>query len=58
MYLLTDANANPRWNSTVSRVEGQLREGERLQLSVAGTNRKFKPKVSGVVPNERITCTY
>ena len=55
--LLTDAEGFPRWNSTVSGIEGQIREGERLRLRVPGTDRVFTPKVSGVVPNERMTWT-
>jgi hypothetical protein len=55
--LLTDAEGFPRWNSTVSGVEGQIREGERLRLRVPGTDRVFTPKVSGVVPNERMIWT-
>jgi hypothetical protein len=55
--LLTDAEGFPRWNSTVSGVEGQIREGERLRLHVPGTGRVFTPKVSAVVPNERMTWT-
>jgi hypothetical protein len=55
--LLTDANGFPRWNSTVTRVEGQIRDGERLRLHVPGTNRTFTPRVSGVVPDERMTWT-
>jgi len=47
--LLTDAEGFPRWNSTVTGVEGQIREGERIRLHVPGTNRTFTPKVSGVV---------
>jgi hypothetical protein len=55
--LLTDAGGFPRWNSTVTGIEGQIREGERLRLSVPGTDRTFTPRVSGVVPNERMTWT-
>jgi hypothetical protein len=55
--LLTDAKDFPRWNSTVTRVEGQIREGEQLRLHVPGTNRTFTPRVSGVVPAERMTWT-
>ena len=55
--LLTDAKDFPRWNSTVTRVEGQIREGERLRLHVPGTDRTFTPRVSGVVPDERMTWT-
>lgn len=56
-FLLTDAKGFPRWNSTVSSLEGQIREGERLRLHVSGTHRTFTPRVSGVVPNERMTWT-
>ena len=47
--LLTDAKGFPRWNSTVTSIDGQILEGERLRLHVPGTNRTFTPKVSGVV---------
>src|SRR5689334_19650725 len=55
--LLTDAEGFPRWNSTVTRIEGQIREGEKLRLHVPGTDRTFTPKISGVVPNQRMTWT-
>jgi hypothetical protein len=55
--LLTDAEGFPRWNSTVASIEGQIREGEKLRLRVPGTDRVFTPKVSGVVPGERMTWT-
>jgi hypothetical protein len=52
--LLTDGNGFPRWNSTVTSIEGEIREGERLKLRVPGSDRTFTPKVSGVVPNQRM----
>jgi len=55
--LLTDATGFPRWNSTVTEVEGQISEGERLRLHVPGTSRTFTPRVSGVVLNRRMTWT-
>jgi hypothetical protein len=55
--LLTDAKGFSRWNSTVTGIEGEIREGERLRLHVPGTDRTFTPTVSGVVPNERMTWT-
>jgi hypothetical protein len=55
--ILVDANAYPRWNSTVSGIDGQIREGERLRLRVPGTDRAFTPTVSGVIRNERMTWT-
>ena len=54
-HLLTDAQRFPTWNSTVTGIEGQIREGERLRLHVPGTTRTFTPKVSDVMPNERMT---
>lgn len=53
--LLTDAQAFPRWNSTVARIEGDIRENARLRLHVPGTNRTFTPTVSGIVPTRRMT---
>ena len=55
--LLTDAKDFPRWNSTVTSIEGQIREGGQLRLRVPGTDRTFTPKVSAVVPAERMTWT-
>ncbi|HEX3799214.1 MAG TPA: SRPBCC domain-containing protein [Verrucomicrobiae bacterium] len=53
--LLTDAEGFPRWNSTVTRIEGIIREGGKLRIHVPGTDRTFTPTVSAVVPNERMT---
>src|SRR5678815_2141654 len=55
--LLTNAKDFPRWNSTVTRVEGQIREGKQLRVHVPGTDRVFTPRVSGVVPDQRMTWT-
>lgn len=55
--LLTDAEGFPRWNSTVTRIEGEIRDGARLRLHVPGTDRTFSPKVSGVVPSRRMVWT-
>lgn len=55
--VLTDAEGYPGWNSTITRVEGQIREGGQLRLHVPGTDRTFAPKVSDVVPDERMTWT-
>lgn len=53
--LLTDARRYPYWNSTISSIAGTIREGERLCIKVPGTSRTFKPRVSGVVVNKRMT---
>jgi hypothetical protein len=55
--LLTDAQGFSRWNSTVTSIEGEIREGQRLRVRAPGTDRRFTPKVSGVVPNQRMTWT-
>jgi len=55
--LLTDAKAFPTWNSTVARIEGEIREGATLRVHAPGTAMTFAPRVSGVVPNERMTWT-
>jgi len=53
--LLTDAKGFSHWNSTVTGIDGEIREGERLRLHVPGTNRIFTPKVSGVIPGRVMT---
>jgi hypothetical protein len=53
--LLTDAKDFPRWNSTVSSIEGEIREGVTLKLRVPNQDRTFSPKVSDVVANQRMT---
>jgi len=53
--LLTDAKGFSRWNSTVTAIDGKIREGEKICIHVPGTNRTFKPMVSDVAPNRRMT---
>lgn len=48
--LLTDAKSFPRWNSTVTGIDGQIGDGARLKIHVPGTSRTFTPTVSGFVP--------
>ena len=55
--ILSDAKGFPRWNSTITRIDGDIRDGERLRLHVPGTDRTFTPRVSGLVPNQRMTWT-
>jgi len=55
--LLTDAKDFPRWNSTITRIEGQIREGGQLRVHVPGTDRTFTPRVSGLIPDQRMTWT-
>ena len=56
-HILTDAEGYPRWNSTITRIDGEIREGKRLRLHVPGTERTFTPRVSGVTPYQRMTWT-
>ncbi len=52
--LLTDAKEFPRWNSTVTSIDGRIAEGESLKLRVPISDRTFTPKVSGVEPERRM----
>ena len=51
---LTDSANFPNWNSTVTKIEGQIREGEKLKVHVPGTDRTFAPTVTGVVPSDHM----
>jgi hypothetical protein len=55
--LLTDAKDFPRWNSTVTGIDGQIRAGEKIRVHAPGTDRTFKPTITGVVPDRRMTWT-
>ena len=55
--LLTDAENFPTWNSTVTRIEGQIRDGQKLRIHVPGTTRTFAPQISNFVPNRHMTWT-
>ena len=54
--LLTDAASFPRWNSTVTSIEGEIAEGKTLKIKVPSAgDRVFKPKVSGVEAGRAMT---
>lgn len=53
--LLTDAKGFSRWNSTVTGIEGDIRDGERIRIHVPGTERIFKPRISDVEKNKHMT---
>jgi len=55
--LLTDAAKFPRWNSTVTAIDGEISNGRRIRVHVPGTDRTFTPVVSDVVPDARMTWT-
>jgi hypothetical protein len=45
--ILTDAASFPKWNSTLTSIEGQIAEGQSLKVKVPSSpERAFKPKVS------------
>lgn len=53
--LLTDAGGFPRWNSTITGIDGEIKEGERIRIHVPGTRRTFTPRVTDVENNRRMT---
>ena len=54
--LLTNAADFPRWNSTVSGIQGEIAEGHTLKITVpAAPGRTFKPKVSRVEAGRSMT---
>ena len=53
--LLTDAAAFPRWNSTVTSIEGNIALGQKLKVRVPlAPKRVFKLKVSVFEPGARM----
>jgi hypothetical protein len=53
--LLTDATDFHRWNSTVTAIDGEIRDGQRIRIHVPGTTRTFTPHISNVAPDTRMT---
>src|SRR4051812_37100380 len=53
--LLTNAADFPRWNSTVTSLEGKIAPGETLALRVPlAPKRTFKPKVAAFEPGKKM----
>lgn len=53
--ILTDAPNYTRWNSTVTSLEGSIREGEQLKLRVKlDPKRTFTPKVTKLAAHEMV----
>jgi len=53
--LITDADALPKWNSTITSLEGRIADGERIALKVViAPERTFKLKVSGMKPEREM----
>src|SRR5215212_4003609 len=53
--LLTHTSDFPRWNSTITSIKGEIREGETIELkSTLDEKRTFKLKVKEFVPEKRL----
>lgn len=52
--LLTDAADFPRWNSTVTSIEGPIAKGQKLRVRVPFGDRAFAPTVTELVPGARM----
>jgi uncharacterized protein YndB with AHSA1/START domain len=53
--LLTHASDFPRWNSTVTSMSGEIREGANVELkSILDDKRTFKLKIKEFVPEKRL----
>lgn len=52
---LTDVGRFPAWNSTITTMEGEIREGGQVRMTVAAAgDRVFKVRVHDVVPEQRM----
>ncbi|MBK8839476.1 MAG: SRPBCC domain-containing protein [Hyphomonadaceae bacterium] len=52
--LLTDAAGFPRWNSTVTSIEGPIELGKKLAIRVPISPRVFTPRVTAFESNRRM----
>lgn len=52
--LLTDAKGFPRWNKTVTSIEGHIALGGKLAVRVPVSDRTFTPEVVELVPERRM----
>jgi hypothetical protein len=52
--LLTNAADFPRWNSTVTSIQGEIARGNKLALRVPISERTFTPKVKELEPEARM----
>ncbi|MGN6250281.1 MAG: SRPBCC family protein [Marmoricola sp.] len=56
--LLTETASYPRWNPFITRLEGTLEPGQRLQVRISppgGRSMTFRPTVTQVEPGRRLT---
>jgi len=52
-HLLTHVEQQRQWNTTLSSIDGDIREGGRVRLTTwASGERVFSPRVSEFVPNQ------
>lgn len=52
--LLTTAEDFPRWNSTVTSIEGPIAQGSKLRIRVPISPRTFTPSVAELEPGRRM----
>ena len=55
--VLTDTGSYPEWNPFIRRLEGELREGARLEVEIeppGGRAMTFKPRVVAVEPGREL----
>jgi hypothetical protein len=52
--LLTTAADFPRWNTTVTSIEGEIAKGQKLALRVPVSERTFSPTVTELEPEARM----
>lgn len=52
--LLTDASGFPRWNSTVTSIDGVIAKGNKLTIRVPVSERAFTPMVTELEPEARM----
>jgi hypothetical protein len=55
--ILTDAKDFPRWNSTVTGIDGEIRDGAKIVVHAPGTEQTFTPKISDFVADQHMTWT-
>jgi len=57
--ILTDAAAYPAWNTTVTKLEGTIAEGNKLKVwAKISPDRAFPAKVSALEPNTRMEWSF
>lgn len=53
--LLTNAEDYPRWNTTITSIEGDIVQGSRIKLrSTLDPSRTFKLKIKEILPGEKM----